>query len=242
LRDYEGVPVHRNHDAQLMAIRVDTLFRHDANGRMATHNDPDARPAPRAFLGWTAESYILRLGVTVPDAIADHVADVVRSHPPALRHGGNPSLLQVLRGALTRHAPVTGEEAGPAFCFPEPAPTSAHAVQITEANVELVRESYPWLLTELREWWPCFAVVRDGKAVSVCFSSRIGTAAAESGVDTLEDYRGRGYASDVTSAWRAAIRASGREPLYSTSWENLASQAVARRLGLFMFGADVTLF
>ncbi len=83
-------------------------------------------------------------------------------------------------------------------------------------------------------------MVRDGAAVSVCFSARIGTGAAAAGVETLPDFRSRGYATAVTAAWGAAIREAGRIPLYSTAWENLASRGVARRAGLIMFGAEAT--
>ena len=105
----------------------------------------------------------------------------------------------------------------------------------------------------LREGWegyaPVAAVVADGRAVSVCFSSRLTSRVAEAGVETAEPFRGRGYATRAVAAWAHAVRAGsprdsaggGRLPLYSTSWENLASQAVARRLGLRLYGVDLLL-
>jgi predicted GNAT family acetyltransferase len=51
-------------------------------------------------------------------------------------------------------------------------------------------------------------------------------------VDTLEAFRGRGYAPVVVAAWARSVRHSGRIPFCGTSWDNAASQAVARKLGL----------
>jgi predicted GNAT family acetyltransferase len=76
---------------------------------------------------------------------------------------------------------------------------------------------------------------------SVCFSARNTPVAAEAGVDTVEEFRGRGYAPAVVAAWARAVRQEGRVPLYSTSWDNLASRSVARKLGLVMYGADFSL-
>ncbi|MGH2588346.1 MAG: GNAT family N-acetyltransferase [Dehalococcoidia bacterium] len=228
---------------ELMGIRADTLFAYDGRGRMLGSNSPDRHPAPRLFLGCTPAGYVARLSATVPDALAGRITGIIERQPPPGDLRAPPAALAALaalREALEGHAPITAETAGPAYRFPASIAPPSEAVQLTEANVQVARTSYPWLLDELPDWWPCFAVVQDGAAVSVCFSSRIGVEAAEAGVETLPDFRGRGYAVAVTAAWGAAIRASGRIPLYSTAWENLASQGVARHLGLIMFGTDIT--
>ena len=62
-------------------------------------------------------------------------------------------------------------------------------------------------------------------------SSRLTPVAAEAGAYTVEDFRGRGYVGLAVSAWANRLLASGRVPIYSTSWDNAASQGVARKLG-----------
>jgi RimJ/RimL family protein N-acetyltransferase len=71
--------------------------------------------------------------------------------------------------------------------------------------------------------------------------SRVTARVAEAGVDTLAAFRGQGHASRVVAAWAIIVRETGRLPLYSTSWDNLASQGVARRLGLRVYGVTLSL-
>ena len=85
------------------------------------------------------------------------------------------------------------------------------------------------------------AVVEDGYAVSVCFCARRSDTAAEAGLETVAAFRGRGLGSQVAAAWAWAVLASGRVPLYSTSWENGASLAVARKLGLAAYASGWSL-
>ncbi|USG65725.1 GNAT family N-acetyltransferase [Brevibacillus ruminantium] len=65
-------------------------------------------------------------------------------------------------------------------------------------------------------------------AVSVCFSARSSDKAAEAGVETLEDYRGKGYAIRVASSWAKAIRQSQRSAML---WSN--STTCSNRLFTF---------
>ena len=60
-------------------------------------------------------------------------------------------------------------------------------------------------------------------------------------MNTIEAFRGRGFAPAVVAAWAHTVRLEGRIPLYSTSWNNLASQSVARKLSLVLYGADLSI-
>ena len=82
---------------------------------------------------------------------------------------------------------------------------------------------------------PIAAVERDGHAVSVCCCARRSDEAAEAGLDTAAAFRRAGLGARVTAAWATAVHASGRVPLYSTSWTNTASLGVAARLNLVAY-------
>ena len=227
-------------DRDLMVIQATTLFRFDERGRILGSNEPNGKFAPRLFLGRTRDGHVARFGASVPDALVQRLEEIIEREPLVADLSPEPASMDELRAALSQHAPVSREAGGPAYQFPESIAVPDNVVQLTDSNLDLVMDTFKWLYDDLPGWAPGFAVVEDGAAVSVCYSSRIGINAAEAGVDTLPDYRGRGYAVAVTAAWAAAIRATGRIPLYSTAWDNLASQAVAQRLGLIMYGADMS--
>lgn len=234
-------------DGELMTLRADALFTYDKRGRMLRSNEPreDARrPAPRVFLGRTLTGHVVRFRAALPNDVVRRLTDIIERQPPLADLSDAPiiapAVLAGLRESLERQAPISQESAGPAYRFPDSVAQASEVVRLTGANRELARDTFPWLYAEVADWQPCFAIVMDGAAVSVCYSSRSASRVDEAGVDTLPEFRGRGYASIVTAAWAGAVRAAGREPVYSTSWENAASQGVARRLGLIIFGVDAS--
>src|SRR6185436_2661386 len=108
-------------------------------------------------------------------------------------------------------------------------------VRVTRANADLLR-TFPDWRDEVDERQPFMVAVENGSAVALCSSVRITGAARAAGVETLPAARRRGLASQVVSAWARAVAELGAIPLYSTSWDNVASRAVARRLGMPLIG------
>jgi len=121
---------------------------------------------------------------------------------------------------------------GVAFTFPRESKRAEDIVVIEDERL-LDFHFRGWVPGEIAAGRsPVVAIVKGGHPVSVCFCARRSDAAAEAGLETAEEFRGRGFGPRVTAAWAMAIRATGRIPLYSTELNNHASLSVARKLGL----------
>jgi len=226
----------------LLALQAAVLYTHDAAGRLLRVNEQDGDPAPRFFLGRTLAGNLWRCRHDLPPDLARDLARLATEEPIVADLRMEPRNYDRIRALLGSHAPIAGAWHGPAYHFPDaPLVPPDGAVRVTRANGELLRPTFADLIRDLDWLQPCLAVVEGGAAVSVCFSSRNHPRAAEAGVNTIEAARGRGHAVRAVTGWAAAVRAEGRIPLYSTSWDNVASQGVARRLGLVLYGADLSL-
>jgi RimJ/RimL family protein N-acetyltransferase len=235
-------------DWDLMQIHVTALYRHDERNRLLAVNEPgdprrDDPPPPRLYLGRTREGLIWRFRHDLPESLVAELEPMLAAEPVAADLSRPPRCLAALKSTLARHGPLTGTWSGPAWHFPDDIPRFEHeAIPVTTANDKLVRLLSPVLSADDLPWrLPCLALLDDSRLASVCFSARNTPLAAEAGVDTLEEFRGRGYAPAVVAAWARAVRREGRIPLYSTSWDNLASRSVARKLGLVLYGTDFSL-
>lgn len=229
-------------DLALLDMQIEALFTHDPMGRMVAVNEPGGEVAPRFFLGRTRQGNLWRVRHDLPADVAERLQALAAAEPVHDDLRAKPAGLDAMLAVLgVDEADL--DESGPAFRFPAAIPVLAGVTRIRRANLDLLRPMVPDMDDLERDFElgePSTAVIVEGAAVATAFSSRLSARAAEAGVVTLEAYRGRGYATAVVAAWARAVRETGRIPLYSTSWDNLASQAVARKLGLVMYGSDLS--
>lgn len=232
-RDGAAVP----DDLALLDRQIATLFRLDAAGDLLAINEPDGQTAPRLFLGRTRVGNRWHLRHDLPAALRADLARILATEPVAADLTSEPVTATALRGSLAAHRPLSNEWSGPAWTFPDVLPRQGIAATLLTDATPL-RRTFPGWAADFATSQPGAAIFQGGEAVAVCFSSRMSAGAAEAGVNTLPAWRGRGYARAVVVAWAAAVRAAGRIPLYSTSWDNAASRGVARSLGLRLYGSD----
>jgi hypothetical protein len=215
------------------ALQLDTLCVLDDRGRILSAREPGAVRPGSFLLVRSATACAWGLRSDIPDDLAAEVARLAGEEPPI------PDLRTPPLHAARYLALLGGQaSSGPAFEFPDViAPPSG--IMVVDDERRLARHFRGWVRGEIAVGRsPVMAVVEGGDPVSICFCARSTPLAAEAGVETAESFRGRGLAARVTAAWALAIRASGRIPLYSTSWQNTASLAVARKLSLIPYAAD----
>jgi RimJ/RimL family protein N-acetyltransferase len=233
-------PLAHSSNLQLLTLQVNTLFLIDPQQRLLAINEPGQPAAPRFFLGRSAGGNLWRFRSDLPAEMIAQLDQLCQREPHSLHVAHPPGHEHDIRAELARHAPIQNEYRGPAYILPPLAVSSPQLVLLSRSHAPLVQETFPWLV----DWLatpangPVAAVVDQERAVSVCFCSRITPLAAEAGLETVPAYRGKGYAPRAVSGWAAAIQRSGRLALYSTSWDNHASQRVASKLGARLYGED----
>lgn len=234
----------------LPALHLDVLYERDDRGRLLRVRSTSV-PTPLAHLFRTATGNHWLINAGLPEATAARLDAVFADEPvrapedPQHWERSVPRCLEAVRSLLTPFR-LSGagseyrEYRGPAYSFPEGLGVTGSAeAYVPDGDTAAVAADLAWIATASEEERPIVAA-RDeaGRVVSICHAARATAEAVEAGLDTTPAARRQGHALAVTSRWAVEVRASGRVPLYSTSWENEASRGVARRLGLVLYGED----
>jgi RimJ/RimL family protein N-acetyltransferase len=224
----------------LSELQITTLFLLDSERRLLAINEPGTPSAPRFFLGRNVHGHRWRVRYDMPAEAVHRLDQLCHAEPQRSPLAGPPEQTAAIRAVLAEDAPIVSENRGPAYWLPTVSFVLPQVVLLSEAHAALVQTTFPWLVAWLADaaTGPVAAVLAQGNAVSVCFCSRITPHAAEAGIETLAACRGKGAATAAAAGWAAAVQQSQRVALYSTSWQNQASQAVAKKLGAVLYAED----
>jgi hypothetical protein len=231
------MPMHD--DLELMQMHVEALFTHDARGRLLRVNELGGRViAPRVFFGRTRVGHVLRVRTDIADDVAEELQAIARDEPVEADPPQRPHCGALLRATLARGEPTRQVWAGPAYCIDATTlPNATNATRVERDDSPLLR-TFPDWHGEVALRQPFVVAVDGDAAVAVCCSVRITPRAHAAGVETLLSARRRGFATHAVVGWAHAVAERGVIPLYSTSWDNVASQAVAARLRMHLYGVD----
>ncbi len=228
--------------AALMELHVRAMFTHDGNMRIRAINEPwpGEELAPRFFMGRTIDgSSICRFRHDVPERIAGQLRALVEDEPIVTEEVQTRPKHFAAYMNLLRAEHYTS---GPCYRILDQTPQAKPTVRINPENIrEYSLTGFEWLPTETDYDQPCVGLIHENRVVSVCRSVRITERAHEAGLETLEEFRGRGYATAVVAGWAKEVQKMGALALYSTLWENRSSRRVANKSGLSYYGINFTI-
>ncbi|MFB7635211.1 GNAT family N-acetyltransferase [Streptomyces sp. NPDC056149] len=231
-------------DAALLALEVDTIYGlvpATADGPATVTDKP-----VKAVWAWSPRARLLALGPGVTNPLPPPATTGNQEQPYAPEEA--PLELVRLARALGVADPDAAIEGGPSLVFPRhlPAPPPAELPVIVSdadgrrAAGQLERpgnwEPDEWaeLISGAAGEW---AMALDGPApVSICHTPEANATAAEAGIWTRADFRGRRLAPAVVATWAHRIARHKEVLFYSTTAGNHASRSVARALGLTPLG------
>lgn len=227
-------------DADLLELELQTLWG-ARDGELVPAPSAPAWPAPLVAVASSDTEIRVGYGVRVPHAIRVKVDAVVAAMHPSARPGWEPEATAEIE-RLVKTVLATGDSwAGPSFVVDGPPQGPAQrpgARTVTSSDTDPARlagrmpDDDRLALTA-----PWAAVLGGGsgdEVAAVCETARATPHAVEAGVWTYEAHRRKGHATAATTAWAALV--ADRTAFYSTTWDNLASQGVARAAGLRAIG------
>lgn len=231
----------------LLDLELDVLTGRDDHGR--------DEPEPVLVVAGDSDARLVRAQPEVPAEVVDELRRGAwpdpRRPPPALdawhrqtdptlvQWGGSSYLLDPSRRAEPGSSPLTSDT----LAVSDGRATSASLATSDSPALGALAQLCPSPWWEPAEWadllagrlGPWAIAYAADRVTAVCHTPRARRGGAEAGVWTRPEDRGRGLATEVTTAWVAAAHRLGHL-FYSHHHDNLASRAVARRLGATPLG------
>jgi hypothetical protein len=209
---------------------VEAMFQTDERGRLVGS-------APHFYLLRTAQNVICRFHADLADDV------MLRLEGLSQRERGRPAQWQseygdYLSALAAPNLRVTAMRAGPLYAFPDDLAPSGACTMIDESNSYLLRNGLEEWLPVVTIGQPFFAAIDGDRAVAICATVAASQKAHCAGVETLAAYRAKGFAADAVAGWACAVRALGATPFYGTTFDNVSSQRVARRLSLSLVASE----
>ena len=202
---------------KLLKVHMDCLFTYQ-NERIVYVNEPwgCTTPAPLLMVGHTTEDDILyRFGQAAN-------MDFIRKAESLLSNG----IWDI--SAYQRKLGINNGSQELCFYSMSTTVDNTNCRLLTNEDAELLETMFKGCAEELATAQPYVGYFCDGKIVSICRSVRKGYG-HEAGIETLPEYRRRGYAEAVLKCWTTAVRQQGYIPLYSADVTNIASLQLARK-------------
>jgi hypothetical protein len=218
---------------ELMRIQASTLYVLDDEDKIVSVNEPGQISTPLIFFGMTRNATFKFFKSDLSQPLIDEINRITQS---------DVSILNVCK-ILEKYKSLKNVWIGPAYSFPEIVSTNSdqNIFSITDYNRHYLARYFSNVYDNYEYRYPITAFIVDGDAISICCSARKSSRAIEASLNTIEQFRGRGIANKVVTAWSREVTNLGYIPLYSTSWDNLNSQRVAQKLGLIQYGMDFSI-
>lgn len=223
-----------------MDLHARVGYVHDRRGNLLRANDWTGRPAPQFWLGRTPLGVLWRFRYDVPPGVRAEIERLATGEPRCDGENRIPLHDAAYRELLTGLGAAVGTTAGPTYRQSEAVGDvgGTDVLLITAANRHLLSGGLEAWVPDVPHQQPMVASVVAGAAVSICASVRITGEAHAAGVESVPAHRRQGHAAATVARWAREVTARGCIALYSTSWDNIASQRVAARTGFEMFGQE----
>jgi GNAT superfamily N-acetyltransferase len=238
----------------MLARSVATGFVMTDSGRILHDNAPDRSPGPRLYLAGCQSGNLLRLRHDVSHDTARAIEVLAADEPPLCDPGSTPTHLDAYLDLLALEAPVQHCSPDLEWYFPPRLAYRSDVDLVTSGTLQgdqllrhLSQDGMPQPLLDLgfvdvgHFWAPWCVALHEGEIASIAFAARLGPNGAATGVVTLPEFRGRGFATAATAGWASLPALHGRTLFYGTHRSNVSSQRVAQRLGLLFLGASLTI-